>query len=189
MKLNTEALSYAVSLFRQQENAINVERSNRMRRILAMATPEAPHLIDITELLYELQVRLLLAKIESYLTAYKNYGLMLDHEDQKEIRSELQNLSGHYLNFVLRLEGVREHSMPSHHEIQNVPEVVMYRFDNALEQATERLRAGTFEVNLEVKRGQAASASTINIETNYGNVQQGGSGNSQSIKRGNDEAK
>ncbi len=189
MKLDIEGQSYAASLFRQRENAINVERSNRLRRVLIAATPEDPRLIDITDLLYELQVQLLLAKVESYLTAYKNYGLTLDHDDQKEIRSELQNLNGHYLNFVLRLEGVREHSMPSHHVIKNVPELVMFRFDNALEQATERLRAGAFEVNLEVKREQVASASTINVGTNYGNIQQGGSGNTQSTNRSDDEAK
>jgi len=189
MKLDTEGRSYASSLFRQRENAINVERSNRLRRILAAATPEDPCLIDITDLLYELQVQLLLAKVESYLTAYRNYGLILDYEDQKEIRNELQNLNGHYLNFVLRLEGVREHSMPSHHVISNVPEFVMYRFDNALEQATERLRAGAFELNLEVKRQQVASAPTINVGTNYGNIQQGGSGNTQSTNRNDDEVK
>jgi hypothetical protein len=189
MKLDSEGQSYAASLFRQQENAINVERSNRLRRILAAATPEDPRLIDITDLLYKLQVKLLLMKVESYVTAHRTYGLTLDYEDQKKIQDELRNLNGYYLNFVLSLEGVREHSMPSHHAIRNVPEFVMYRFDNALEQATERLRAGMFEVNLEVKRQQVTSASTVNVGTNYGNIQQGGSGNTQSTNRNDDEAK
>ena len=65
----------------------------------------------------------------------------------------------------------------------------MYRFDNALEQATERLRAGMFEVNLEVKMQQVTSASTINVGTNYGNIQQGGSGNTQNTNRKDDESK
>lgn len=188
MKLNTEALSYAGSLFRQREKAINIERTNRLHRILATATPDDPRLVDITELLYELQVELVLAKVESYLTTYRSHGLTLDYEDQQEIRNELQNLSHNYLNFVLRLEGVREHSMPSHHAIRNVPEYVMNRFDNALEQARERLQAGAYEVNLEVEKQQAVSASTINVGNNYGNIQQGGSGNTQSI-RSDDEAK
>lgn len=183
MKLSTEALSYAHAIFCQREKEISVDRQNQLRHILATASPTNPRIAEITDLLYEKHRLLLLAKVESYLTAYRTFGSMLDHEDKQAISNELLNITGDQLNFVLRLEGVKEHRMPTgSRPIDNVPQYLMDRFHIARDQAISRLQAGRFELIAEARKNPTQLiTNAINIGgNNYAPIQQGGVNNRQS---------
>jgi hypothetical protein len=77
MKLNTEARSYAHTLFCRQEKEIAVDRDNQLRHIVATVDSSNPRLVEITSLLYEKHKQLLLAKVDSYLRAYRSCGFIV----------------------------------------------------------------------------------------------------------------
>ena len=192
MKLSTDARSYAHARFCQQEKEINVDRQNQLRHILTTTSLSNPRLAEITDLLYEKHKLLMLAKLESYLAAYRIFKTLLDIEDEKAISNELLNMTNEEHHFVLSLEGVREHRMPTgSRPIDNVPQYLMDRFHMAVEQAKNRLQAGRYELMVESQSPPGHSANSIQIGgNNYGNIQQAGSGNTQSSTNRNvDEVK
>lgn len=191
MKLNTEALSYAHAIYCQRETEIFIDRQNELEHLLVTISPDNLRIPELTKLMYEKHRLLMLARVESYLEAYRLFNVPLDNDDMHEISNELLNITSDQHRFVMRLDGLKDHWMPigSRH-IDNIPQYLMDRFHVAKEQAINRLRAGRVELIAEAQKHSAHSTHHISIGgNNYGNIQQDGSGNSQSIKRGNDEAK
>ena len=191
MKLNTEALSYAHAIYRQRETEIFIDRQNELEHILVTISPDNLRIPELTKLMYEKHRLLMLARVESYLEAYRLFNVPLDNDDMHEFSNELLNITSDQHRFVMRLDGLKDHWMPigSRH-IDNIPQYLMDRFHVAKEQAINRLRAGRVELMAEAQKGSAQTTHHISIGgNNYGNIQQDGSGNSQSIKRGTDEAK
>jgi hypothetical protein len=184
MKLSTEARSYAHTLFGRQEKEITIDRDNQLRRIVASAGLANPKLPEITDLLYEKHKQLLLAKVDSYLKAYRSYRYILDDEDEQEIRNELLNLTTSQFNYVVSMKGVDKHRMPNSRQvIPNVPQHLFDRFHNALEQAEHHLRAGKYEIALEANKPETNTSYSLTVEKNYGNIQQGGQGNTQNFNK------
>jgi hypothetical protein len=185
MKLSTEARSYVHTLFCRQEKEIAIDRDNQMRHILATVDSSNPRLIEITSLLYEKHKQLLLAKVDSYLKAYRSSGFILDNDDEQEIRNELLDFTNSQFNYVLNFNGVNEHRMPrSGMGIDNVPEHLYNRFHSALDQAQHSLRAGKYEIAIDANKPQA---NVIKVNKNYGNIQQNGQNNSQTISRNSED--
>lgn len=191
LKLSTDALSYAHAIYSRREREISVDRQNQLRHILIMASDSNPRIPEITDLLYEKHRLLMLAKVESYLTAYSLFGVPLDTDDMQQISNELLNITHNQLNYILSLEGVEEHRMPrGSRPIDNVPQYLMDRFHTARDQAMDRLRAGRFELIAEGQKRSQRSINSISIGgDNYGPIQQSGTGNIQSTVRNDDEAK
>lgn len=190
MKLSTEALSYARAIYCQRETEIFIDRQNELEHILVTVTLSNPRIPEITKLMYEKHRLLMLAKVESYLEAYRLFNTPLDHEDVHDISNELLNITSDQHRFVMRLEGLKGHWMPTgSRHIDNVPQYLMDRFHVAKEQAINRLRAGRVELIAEAQKRSEQLSHRISIGgDNYGNIQQDGSGNVQSI-RSDDEAK
>jgi hypothetical protein len=185
MKLSTEARSYAHTLFSRQQKEIAVDRDNQLRHIVATTDSSNPRLVEITSLLYEKHKQLLLAKVDSYLRAYRSCGLILDNDDEQEIRNELLEFTNSQFSFVLNFNGVNEHRMPrGGMGIDNVPEHLYNRFHSALDQAQDSLRAGKYEIALDANNPQV---NVIRVNNNYGNIQQNGQNNSQTISRNSED--
>lgn len=191
MKLSTEALSYAHAIYCQRETAIFIDRQNELEHILVTISPSNLRIPELTQLMYEKHRLLMLARVEAFLEAYRLFNTPLDHEDIHEISNELLNITSDQHRVVMRLDGLKDHWTPmgSRH-IDNVPQYLMDRFHVAKDQAINRLRAGRVEVMAEVQKRSAQPSHHISIGgPNYGNIQQGGEGNTQTVDRSDDEAK
>ena len=103
MKLNTEALSYAHAIYCQRETEIFIDRQNELEHILVTVSPDNLRIPELTKLMYEKHRLLMLARVESYLEAYRLFNVPLDNDDMHEISNELLNITSDQHRFVLRL--------------------------------------------------------------------------------------
>jgi hypothetical protein len=184
MKLNTEALSYAHAIYCQRETEIFIDTQKELEHIQVTVSPSNPRIPEITKLMYEKHRLLMLARVESYLEAYKLFNTSLDSDDIHNIAGELLNITSAHHGIVMRLEGLKDHWMPmGNRPIDNIPQYLMDRFHVAKDQAINRLRAGRVELIAEAQKRSGQPSHHISIGgDNYGNIQQDGNGNTQSIR-------
>jgi hypothetical protein len=183
MKLNLEFREYAQHLFQQRHSELVVNRENKVRNARIGIADVDAGINEITNALYEIHREVLLARVESYLSAYRKKLLIIDSEDEREILAELRNLNTTELDFALHSPGLEDHWTPNtNRAIPNVPQYLMNRFEMALSQAAARLRSGSLEIANEPRTTTIDNerSNTIVIHgDNHAQIQQGGSHNAQ----------
>jgi hypothetical protein len=139
------------------------------------------HFVSITK-------RLVDARLDSYIRAYKQDDLLIDDEDKDEIIEELRRIMKNHLIWVTTDSTIREFRLPGTNQlIPNMESYMSARFERILGEAAIDLDFARNEMVMERKnRKPDLSPRHYNINVhghNYGNIQQGGEGNTQTIYR------
>jgi hypothetical protein len=186
MKLSEEARAYAESIYQKafSECAINGEAERR--QISARATLSNPNISQMSDHFVSLTKRLIDARLNSYVEAYKQDELLIDDEDKDEIIEELKRIIRTNTIWVTTGSTLREFGLPGNPElIPNFASYMTARFERTLGEAAVDLDLARRRMVMDRKNKKPdlpATYYSIHVQgDNYGNIQQGGESNNQSL--------
>lgn len=188
MKLSEEAKAYAESIYRKAFTQCAVDGETERRQIRARSTPSNPNISQMTDHFVSMTKRLVDARLDSYVQAYKQDDLLIDDEDKDAIVEELKRIIRNHMLWVTTDSTLREFRLPGRTElIPNIESHMTARFERSLGEAAVDLDLARKQMVMDRKNKKPDPASThYNVHVhgdNYGNIQQGGEGNSQSLNR------
>lgn len=197
MKLSEEAKAYAESVYRKAFTRCAIDGEAERRQIRATATLGNPKIAQMSDHFVSLTKRLIDAKLDSYVQAYKQDDLLIDDADKDEIIEELRGIVKNNIMWVTTVSTLREFRIPGSSEmIPNIESYMTARFERTLGEAAVDLDLARKQMVMDRKNKKPDPVSThYNVHVhgdNYGNIQQGGQGNSQSLDmthRNDDENK
>jgi hypothetical protein len=186
MKLSEDANKYAESLYRKVFTQCAIDGEAERRKIRATATPSNPNIPQMSDHFVSLTKRLVYARLDSYVQAYKQDDLLIDEEDKDEIIEALRKIITNNTMWVTTDSTLREFRLPNTGElIPNLASYMTARFERILGEAAVDLDLARNQMVMERKnRKPDLSPTHYNIHVhghNYGNIQQGGENNSQTI--------
>lgn len=185
MKLSEDAKKYAESVYRKAFTQCAIDGEAERRNIRATVTFGNPNIPQIADHFVNLTKRLLDARLDSYIRAYKQDYLLIDEEDKDEIIEQLRQIIKTNIMWVTTESTLREFGVSNTDElIQNMESYMAARFERLL---------GETAVDLDLARNQMAmdrknrtsdpptSHYSVHVHGhNYGGIQQG-EGNTQRI--------
>lgn len=197
MKLSEEAKAYAESIYRKAFTQCAIDGEAERRQIRARSTPSNPNISQMSDHFVSMTKRLVDARLDSYVQAYKQDDLLIDDEDKDAIVEELKRIIKNHIMWVTTDSTLREFRLPGSTElIPNLESYMTPRFERSLGEAAVDLDLARKQMVMDRKNKKPDPASThYNVHVhgdNYGNIQQGGEGNSQSLSlthRNDDENK
>jgi hypothetical protein len=197
MKLSEEAKAFAESIYRKAFTQCAIDGETERRQIRARSTPSNPNISQMSDHFVSMTKRLVAARLESYVQAYKQDDLLIDDEDKDAILEELKRIIRNHIMWVTTDSTLREFRLPGSTElIPNIESYMTARFERSLGEAAVDLDLARKQMVMDRKNKKLDPASThYNVHVhgdNYGNIQQGGEGNSQSLSlthRNDDENK
>lgn len=194
MKLSEEAQKYAESIYRIAFHKVAVDGEKERREIRATANYGNPRIPQMSDHLVSLVKRLVDARLDSYIKAYKREDQLIDEEDKDEIIEILRNLIKAQSRMISSMGTFREFFLPGTDQlIPNIESYLTDRLERLLGEAAYDLDFARNDMVMDRKNRKPVPPTThynINVHgPNYGNIQQGGSGNTQNINRSDDEAK
>lgn len=197
MKLSEEAKAFAESIYRKAFTQCAIDGETERRQIRARSTPSNPNVSQMSDHFVSMTKRLVAARLESYVQAYKQDDLLIDDEDKDAILEELKRIIRNHIMWVTTDSTLREFRLPGSTElIPNIESYMTARFERSLGEAAVDLDLARKQMVMDRKNKKPDPASThYNVHVhgdNYGNIQQGGEGNSQSLSlshRNDDENK
>ena len=184
MKLSEEAKKYAESIYRKAFHQAAVDGEAERRKIRATATLSNPNIPQMSDHFVSMTKRLMTARLDSYVQAYKQDDLLIDEEDKDEIIEELKRIMTNHIRWVTTDSTIREFRLPNTGAlIPNMESYMTARFERVLGEAAIDLDFARNEMVMERKNRKPELPPThYNIHVhghNYGNIQQGGEGNIQ----------
>lgn len=190
MKLSEEAKKYAESIYRIAFHKAAVEGEKERRQIRATANFSNPNIPQMSDHLISLIKRLVDARLDSYLQAYKKEDLLIDEDDKDEIIEILRDMIKAQSRLISARGTFPEFWLPGGEiMIPNIEPYLMSRLEMLLGEAAYDLDHARNEMVMERKTRKTEQLIThynINVHgPNYGNIQQGGAGNIQTINQGN----
>lgn len=197
MKLSEEAKAFAESIYRKAFTQCAIDGETERRQIRARSTPSNPNISQMSDHFVSMTKRLVAARLDSYVQAYKQDDLLIDDEDKDAILEELKRIIRNHIMWVTTDSTLREFRLPGSTElIPNIESYMTARFERSLGEAAVDLDLARKQMVMDRKNKKPDPASThYNVHVhgdNYGNIQQGGEGNSQSLSlthRNDDENK
>lgn len=191
MKLSEEAKKYAESIYRIAFHKVAVEGERERREIRATANFSNPRIPQMSDHLVSLVKRLVDARLDSYIQAYKKEDLLIDEEDKDEIIEILRNLIKTQSLLITSRGTFPEFRLPGTDRlIPNIEPYLTSRLELLLGEAAYDLDFARNEMVMERKHRKPELPTThynINVHgPNYGNIQQGGEGNTQTLISNND---
>jgi hypothetical protein len=186
MKLSEDTKKYAESIYRKAFHQAAVDGEIERRKIRATATFSNPNIPQMSEHFISMAKRLMTAMIHSYVQAYKQDDLLIDDEDKDKIIEELKRIMNNHIRWVTTDSTIREFRLPNTGElIPNMESYMTSRFERVLGEAAIDLDFARNEMVLERKNRKPEMPIThYNIYVhghNYGNIQQNGENNKQTI--------
>jgi hypothetical protein len=197
MKLSEEAKKYAESIYRKAFTQSAIDGEPERRQIRATATPSNPNISQMSDYFVSLTKRLVDARLDSYIQAYKQDDLLIDEADKDKIIEELRRIIKNNIVWVTTDSTLREFRLPNTGElIPNIGSYMTARFERILGEAAVELDLARNQMAMDRKTRKADLPVThYNIQVhghNYGNILQGGQGNTQTLDhtgRNDDENK
>lgn len=192
MKLSEESQKYAESIYRIAFHKTAIDGERERQEIRATANFANPRIPQMSDHLVSLIKRLVDARLDSYIQAYKKEDLLIDEEDKDEIIEILRYLIKAQSKMIRSMGTFREFFLPGTDQlIPNIEPYLTDRLERLLGEAAYDLDFARNEMVMEKKYRKAEPTVThynINVHGhNYGNIQQGGENNSQAINRSDNE--
>lgn len=197
MKLSEEATEYAESIYRKAFTQCALDGESERRQIRATSSLANLNISKMTDHFVGLTKRLVSARLDSYVQAYKQDDQLIDEEDKDEIIDELKRIIRNNTIWVTTDFTLREFRLPGNTElIPNIESYMTARFERILGEAAVDLDLARKQIVMDRKNKRTDPSTThYNIQVygaNYGNIQQGGEDNCQSLTvayRNDDENK
>lgn len=186
MKLSEEAKKYAESIYRVAFHQVAIDVEDERKKIRATANFSNPNIPQMSDHLVSTTKRLIDARLDSYIQAYKKDDLLIDDEDKDEIIEILRGLIKNQGKLVVSKSTFREFRLPGTDQlIPNIESYLTARLERLLGAAAYDLDFARNEMVMERKNRKPELPTThynINVHgPNYGNIQQGGENNNQAI--------
>ena len=187
MKLSEDAKMRADALLSKSTYEIAVWGEEDQRRIRTLRTQSNPQFNLVAKHYEERIRRAFMALIDAYVEGFRMDGSLIDDEDKDEIINEIRTMINsqhhHVSNSVV---ANRDFLHPyTGEKIPNMDEELRLRFQRLLGEAAIELNLARTQLVVEHKQRErernARQGYRINMRDNYGNVQQGGENNSQTI--------
>lgn len=192
MKLSEESQKYSESIYRIAFHKVAVDSEKERRQIRSTANFSNPRIPQMSDHLVSLVKRLVDARLDSYIQAYKKEDLLIDEEDKDEIIEILRSLIKTQSRMISTRSIFPEFWLPGTDQlIPNIESYLTSRLEVLLGEAAYSLDLARNEMVMERKyRKPEPPAAHFNINVhgpNYGNIQQGGENNNQTINPKGDE--
>lgn len=186
MKLSEEAKAYADSIYGMAFSQCALNGEAERLQIRARATPGNPNISQMSDHFVNLTKRLVDARLDSYVQAYKQVDLLIGDADKDEIIEELKRIIRNNTIWVTTPSTLREFGLPSSPEmIPNFESYMTARFERTLGEAAVELDVARKRMVMDRKNKKThPSIAHYNIHIdgdNFGAIQQGGKNNSQSV--------
>ncbi len=187
MKLSEEAKMRADALLSKATYEIAVWGEEDQQRIRTLRTPSNPQLNLMAKHYEERIRRAFKALINAYVEGYRVDESLIDDEDKDEIINEIRTMIDsqhhHVTNSVI---ASRDFLNPyTGEKVPGLDEELRMRFRNLLGEAAIELNLAGTQLIVEHKQRERERSIRqhyqINMRDNYGNIQQGGENNSQSV--------
>lgn len=188
MKLSEEATAYAESIYRKAFTQCAIDGEEERRQIRANTAPANPNTAPMANDFVNLTKRLIDAKVQSYVQAFEQDGLLIDEEDKDEVIKELKHILRNNTIWVTTDCTLREFRLPGNTElIPNIESYMTARFERILGEAVVDLDLARKKMVMDRKNRKTELSSThyrIHVHgDNLGNIQQGCHDNSQFFNR------
>lgn len=192
MKLSEDAKKYAESIYGKAFARCALDGEEERRKIRATATSSNPNISQMSDHFVSLTKRLVDARLDSYIQAYKQDDLLIDEEDKDEIIEALKKIIKNNTVWVTTDFTIREFRLPNTAKlIPNIESYMTARFERVLGEAAVDLDLARNQMVMERKNKKPEIPPTYyNIHVygdNHGNIQQGGENNNQAINQSKDE--
>jgi hypothetical protein len=192
MKISPEAQGYAGALYHDRHRQNLQKRDWGLVFLRAEAKRKPTNIIqDIVMYLAESHKQTLLARMESFVAAYRKEGLVIDAEDYNEILDYLRTMTTSGLNSYLHDMRIPEFKDPETNETYYfIPQHRMNHLDRVFDDVRIKLDIARQELILDAKQRPNLSSQIHITGNNYGQIQQHGQGNIQILNKDtNDETK
>jgi len=188
MKLSEEAKKWAEALMHKDHYQVALWSEKNINRIRAARTLSNPLFNQIIAHHEESLRKTFTYIINAYVEAYKMDESLIDDEDNDEIIQFIKDMINSRLHHVTNSVVGRDFYHPyTGEKIPDLESQLSGHFDRLLGEAAIELNLARNQLVLEQKqraKEDRMRANQINIYGhNYGNIQQGGENNSQSINR------
>jgi hypothetical protein len=189
MKLSEDGKKWVNALLSKSTYEIALWIEEDHRRVVAIATKSNPAFPQMTAHYIERARRSMMALLNAYIEGYKVDEALIDDEDNEEILEEVRVLLQRQLHHLKTSATNRDFRNPYTGErIPNIETHLAARIDSLIGEAAIELNLARNKMVIEQKKKAALSKenfSSINyttyVENNYGNIQQGGENNNQTI--------
>jgi hypothetical protein len=189
MKISPEAQVYAGALYHDFHRQNLQKRDWGLVALRAEAERKPTNIIqDIIMYLAECHKQILLARMESFVAAYRKEGLVIDAEDYNEIIDYLRTMTTSGLNSYLRDMRIPEFKDPETNETYYfIPQHLLNHLERVFDDVKVKFDIARHELVLDAKHRPSVSSQIHITGNNYGNIQQNGQNNSQIISRNSED--
>jgi hypothetical protein len=186
MKLSEEAKKWAEALMHKDHYQVALWSEKDIARIRAARTQSNPLFNQIIAHHEESVRRTFTYIINAYVEAYKMDGSLIDDEDKDEIIEFIKDMINRRLHHITNSVVGRDFYHPyTGEKIPNLESQLAGHFDRLMGEAAVDLNLARNQLVVKQKqraREEKLRSNQINVYGhNYGNIQQGGEGNSQTI--------
>jgi hypothetical protein len=194
MKLSEDAKKLAESLMSKDHYQVALWSEGDISRVRASRTQSNPKFNELITHHEENVRKTFTYIINAYAKGYEMDNSLIDDEDKDEIIEFIKDMINRRLHHITNSVVGRDFYHPyTGEKIPNLDSQLAGRFERLLGEAAVELNFKRNQMVLEQKRrarDEQLRANQINIYGhNYGNIQQGGSRNTQSVNTRNDENK